>query len=112
MAYATEAELEDRSNRTFDANSKPTTTQVGKMLTEMSNMLDGLCHEASGGLGTLEWTTQAVISGCMYSIDMAKKGEEIDQVKLISILKAFIPDADEGKKIFSYQDYPDAGGNW
>ena len=112
MAYATEAEFEGLTGRTISATTKPTSTQLGVMLTEVSNRLDGLCHESAGGLGTLEWTTQAVIAGVSFIIDTSKKGEIVDQQKLNEVLKGFIPDADEGKKIFSYQDYPNSTGDW
>ena len=117
--YATEAELEGRTTRTFTAGTVITSTQVQALLDEVSAQLDGLLGREEGALGTSatapEWAKQAVLAAAKAVVDsIYESGEPISEEDVIAILRSFMEknDAFPNTRIIYDQQRPNASGNW
>lgn len=69
--YCTEANIEAYMLEDFDANSRPTTTQIGTLITRASRMADGASGLADDGLGASPPSNivQGTIEVCAMLID-------------------------------------------
>ena len=109
--YFTEAELEALTGKAFTASSLVTTTQIGVMAQEISNMFDGLMQQSVGSETPDEYVTQACLSCAVYTIGQIYAGEPIDPEKQARLLKQFMTPIKKTSLYYS-QDYPDSTGDW
>jgi hypothetical protein len=116
--YATEAELEGFTSKTFSATSPVTSTNATNMLTYVSAQLDGLCGQDSSGyyFGTDStcpyWCKSAVLSACAYKIYRIYQGKEPDEREVIKILKSYIVNRDSDLRPVFATHTPNSVGEW
>ena len=111
MAYFTVEELQNRlGGPDFSATSVPTTTNITDMAQELSAMWDGLVHQTEGDETPLEYVRQACLAAAVYQVGMIRKGEPIDPLIQITIMKSFI--ASPTDQLSYTQEYPSITGKW
>ena len=109
--YFTEAELEAVMMMAFTATSTPTTTQIGVLATEISNMFDALMQQAVGSETPDEYVTQACIGCAVYTVGQRIAGEPIDPEKQADLLKRFMTPIKQ-TMLYYEQKYPGTDGQW
>lgn len=110
--YFTEAELEALTADTYTGTSFPTTTQIGVLATEISNMFDAFMQQAIGSETPDEYVTQACLACAVYTVGQIKAGEPIDPEKQERILKKFMIPIGAKTTLHYSQDYPNSDGTW
>ena len=109
--YFTETELEGVMMMAFTTTSLPTSTQIGVLATEISNMFDGLMQQAVGSETPDEYVTQACIGCAVYTVGQRIAGEPIDPEKQADLLKRFMVPIKQ-TTLYYEQTYPDSTGKW
>lgn len=95
MVYVTQAELEEITGRSFsdDPATPLTATQIGKLVTQMSAKLDGVCAVDEGNFGNAttcpEWCKQAVLSACIMIVDNIYLNAENTELEILRVLNMF-----------------------
>jgi hypothetical protein len=111
MAYFSADELQNRlGGPDFSATSTPTTTNVTDMSVELSAMWDGLVHQTEGDETPLEYVKQACMAAAVYQVGQMRKGEPIDPLIQIQIMREFMRSPTD--QLFFDQPYPKITGEW
>ena len=111
MAYFTEEELEALTGHAYTDKSFPTTTQIGVLATEISNMFDGLMQQAVGSETPDEYVTQACLGCAVYTVGQIVAGEAIDPEKQARLLRLFMAPIKK-TSLYYEQKYPGTDGQW
>ena len=94
----------------FGTTSTPTATNVDDMAIGLGRMWDGLADQAALSETPDQFVKAAIVAACVYQVGQIRKGEPIDVLVQIRIMKEFMSSANQS---LSYtQSYPESSGEW
>ena len=104
----TEAELEGRTGRDFDATTPITSTIVTQMVSDMDALVDQVDKDNSASSADKK---QAALAAAAETVDKVYVGEEVDQDALIEIIQKILFD-EERRKIYSFSHTSPSGDGY